>query len=162
MDTDGTGEIDMQEFSSEQFVSATNLGAKLMKGLTVDVLQGERPSHQKHTEGASFVSSPEKPRRNTMPTTEAHQPNLEVMMEVHQPNLEKEIEQDKSGKGGLGRPESASTISSVRERPLQRPQSAKSVASVAESSKASCDEYSDSGFEATYSQTGFEASSTAF
>jgi len=173
MDTDGTGEIDINEFSSEQFVSATNLGAKLMKGLTVDVLQGERPSHEKHTQGANFVSSPEKPRRNTMPTmatTEAHQPNLEVMMEVHQPNLEKEIEfcapppfeQDKSGKGGLGRPESASTISSVRERPLQRPQSAKSVTSVAESSKASCDEYSDSGFEATYSQTGFEASSTAF
>merc|ERR1711959_141939 len=97
MDTDGTGEIDMQEFSSEQFVSATNLGAKLMKGLTVDVLQGERPSHQKHSDGSSFVSSPDKSRLGTMPNADVHQPHLEAMIEIHQPKLEKHMEQDKSG-----------------------------------------------------------------
>jgi Ca2+-binding EF-hand superfamily protein len=160
MDKDGTGEIDIQEFASDQFACATQMGAKLMKGLTVDVLQGERPSHHKYTEGGSVAPSPEKPRRD-MSSTEVHQPDPEAMMEVHQPNLEKEVhepiletelEHDKSSKPMLERPASASTIASVRERPLQRPQSAKSVASVADS-KTSLDEYSDSGF---------EASSTAF
>lgn len=147
MDTDGTGEIDIQEFASDQFVSSTNLGAKLMKGLTVDVLQGERPSHHKYSEGGAVVSSPDK-RRSSATSKEVHQPD--AMMQVHQSNME--MEQDTPGKLPLERPESASTIASMRERPLQRPQSAKSVASVAES-KASFDEYSDSGF---------EASSTAF
>merc|ERR1719321_741245 len=75
MDTDGTGEIDIQEFASDQFVSSTNFGAKLMKGLTVDVLQGERPSHQKYSESGGVVSSPEK-RRNSR-EAEVYQPQLE-------------------------------------------------------------------------------------
>eukprot|EP00746_Dinoflagellata_sp_MGD_P166656 gnl/MRDRNA2_/MRDRNA2_96703_c0_seq1.p1 gnl/MRDRNA2_/MRDRNA2_96703_c0~~gnl/MRDRNA2_/MRDRNA2_96703_c0_seq1.p1 ORF type:complete len:534 (+),score=110.30 gnl/MRDRNA2_/MRDRNA2_96703_c0_seq1:86-1687(+) len=148
MDTDGTGEIDIQEFASDQFVSSTNFGAKLMKGLTVDVIQGEKPSHHKYVEGGGAVSSPDK--RRSSREAEVHQPQLEPVMQVHQPNME--IEQDKVGKPMLDRPESASTMASLRERPLQRPQSAKSVTSVADS-KASFDEYSDSGF---------EASSTAF
>jgi hypothetical protein len=146
MDTDGTGEIDIQEFASDQFVSSTNFGAKLMKGLTVDVSQGERPSHHKYTENGGASSSPER-RRNS---GEVHQSQLEPAMQVHQPNME--MDQDKVGKPMLDRPESASTMASMRERPLQRPQSAKSVTSVADS-KTSFDEYSDSGF---------EASSTAF
>jgi len=151
MDTDGTGEIDMQEFASDQFVSSTNFGAKLMKGLTVDVLQGERPSHHKHSEGGGTESSPVKRRSSSTPSAESQQPQVDSTTQVYQPNME--MEQDKAGKPPLERPESASTMASLRERPMQRPQSAKSVTSVGAESKTSFDEYSDSGF---------EASSTAF
>lgn len=121
MDTDGTGEIDIQEFSSEQLVSSTRLGAQMMKGLTVDCTAGERPSHHKHTgEQSATPSGGFAPAPGSL---------------------------DKAKPASFfGRPESASTFagSSVRERP----QSAKSITSQAES-RRSFDEYSDSGFEAT-------------
>jgi len=52
MDTDLTGEIDIEEFASERLVSKSAQGAKMFKGMAIGF--GEMADHQKHT--TSFIS----------------------------------------------------------------------------------------------------------
>lgn len=52
MDTDMTGEIDIEEFASERTVAKSAQGAKIFKGMAIGF--GEMADHQKHT--TSFIS----------------------------------------------------------------------------------------------------------
>jgi Ca2+-binding EF-hand superfamily protein len=147
MDKDGTGDIDIEEFASDQLVSATEFGAKMFKGLTVDCAAGERPAYERHAERMT--------RGGSLPSAKLDEGRTSGAEVVCQPEFGSSLKpadvvcQPEPSKGGfkpasMERPESASTVASVRP---SRPQSAgaRSVVSVADS----YDEYSDSGFEAS-------------
>lgn len=139
MDTDFTGEIDIEEFANERLVSKSAQGAKLFKGMAVGF--GEMADHQKHT--GSFISQDRiqaDMKDGVVGDGAGHRGGL----------LDEKIENDL--KQSLGRPLSASTIASEGElrdgqatlakgaRPQSATGSQKSLSSLREGARE--DEYS--------------------